>query len=281
MRVGAVEGGGTTFEVAVGSLAEGAVREEERTSIPTREPRETLSAVVAWLARRDVRAVGVASFGPLSLPAGRVLGTPKPGWEGTELRQALAPLGVPVALETDVNAAALAEQRWGAARGQQVAVYLTVGTGVGGGLVVDGEPVHGAMHPEMGHLASAYPDRFTGVCPYHGACIEGLVSGPAIAARTGAEPASLPDEHPVWETVAAHLGELAAAVILTTAAGCVVFGGGVVRGRPFVLRGVEASMRRRLAGYLPWAAEASPIRRAMLERPGLWGAFALATRGTR
>lgn len=281
MRLGAVEGGGTTFEVAVGRLHRGEVREEERAAFPTADPTVTLARVRGWLAPRGVSAVGVACFGPLALPAGRLWATPKAGWDGVDLRAALAPLGVPLAVDTDVNAAALAEHRWGAAQDHDVAAYVTVGTGVGGGLVVRGTPVHGAMHPEMGHLPSPRADDFAGVCPFHGACVEGLVSGPAIAARTGRPPASLSDDHPVWDVVAAHLGELAAVVALTTAAGCLVFGGGVVRARPFLLAGVEAAMRARLAGYLRWASGGSPVRLARLARPGLWGAFALAADATR
>jgi predicted NBD/HSP70 family sugar kinase len=205
---GAVEGGGTKFVCAVG---EGPDRILARTRVETTTPEETLDRVADFFARataagagsgaagRELAAVGVACFGPLELdPAsprfGDLLATPKPGWSGAPVAQALRRrLGVPVAVDTDVNGAALGEWRWGAARDCDPALYLTVGTGIGGGIVLDGRPLHGLLHPEMGHIPlprlswpDGRPDDFPGVCPFHGACFEGLVSGPALAARAGA-----------------------------------------------------------------------------------------------
>ena len=157
----------------------------------------TLRTLADWLAaahrEEPFAALGIASFGPICLdPAsadyGRIINTPKPGWSGADVLGVLAgDLCVPVAIETDVAGAALAEGRWGASQGCPVHVYLTIGTGIGGGIVVDGKPLHGTFHPEMGHVRvrRAAGDPFTGVCPIHGDCLEGLAAGPAIAARVG------------------------------------------------------------------------------------------------
>ena len=181
-----------------------------------------------------------------------------------------------------MNAAALAEYRWGAGIGQSNVCYITIGTGVGGGLVVDGRPVHGAMHPEIGHLRlrRATDDLFPGTCPFHGDCIEGLVSGPALAARMGGDPATTLDDDPRWEPIASDLAELACAILLTTSAQRILVGGGVGMARPFLLPRARAKALTRLAGYLPFFNEASA--EAIIQAPALgseagpMGAIALA-----
>ena len=185
-----IESGGTKFVLAVANEADAIVA---RQTIATRDPETTLAEAAAWFAARGrLRALGIASFGPLSLdPAdpqyGRVLATPKPGWAGFDLVGFLrSRFDVPIALDTDVNGAAVGEHRYGAGKGGGSLAYITVGTGIGGGLVLDGKPVHGAAHPEFGHLfvpRHARDQEFPGTCPHHGACLEGLASGPAIAAR--------------------------------------------------------------------------------------------------
>ena len=160
---------------------------------PDDRPGETLDRIIGYFlgqraAGRDIAALGVASFGPLDLAEGRITTTPKPGWGGTDLVGALRRgLGVPIALDTDVNGAAYGEHRWGAGRGHGTVVYVTVGTGIGGGAIVNGRPLHGLLHPEMGHLhVRRHPDDdFAGSCPFHGDCLEGLASGPAIERRAG------------------------------------------------------------------------------------------------
>ncbi|HJL06269.1 MAG TPA: ROK family protein [Polyangiaceae bacterium LLY-WYZ-15_(1-7)] len=281
MILGAVEGGGTTFELAVAEapIGDAPPRWRARRTLPTTTPAQTLEAAASFLGEQGVEAVGFASFGPLDLGTGRLLRTPKPGWAGLDLRAPFAALG-PVALETDVNAAALAEARWGDALGAPVGdplAYVTVGTGVGGGLVVHGAPLHGRLHPEMGHLGSSAPDDFPGVCPFHGACVEGLASAPAIRARTGADPAALPDDHPVWQRVAAHLGELAGALALVASPEVIVFGGGVMK-RAGLLDGIRARLEARQGAYLP---RLPLLRRPALGEPGLAGALVLAAEAAR
>lgn len=191
----------------------------ERVQVPTGEPSQTLGEVEAILEGWRVRygpiaALGIASFGPVDVRRGssgygRIMSTPKPGWSDTDVAGRLGGrLGVPVGFGTDVEGAALAEGRWGGARGLEDFAYITVGTGVGVGLIAAGRPVRGFGHPELGHIRAVHKpgDDWLGQCPFHGDCLEGLVSGPALAARTGASAEQLAADHPVWESVAFALG---------------------------------------------------------------------------
>lgn len=256
MRVVGIELGGTKVVVAAGTGPDdlSAIRR-----IPTTDPVTTLAAIIHAL--EDLRpfdAIGIASFGPLCLdptdPAGlRITNTPKPAWSQTALVAPLADrFGVPVHLDTDVNGAALGEGRWGAARGMRDFAYITVGTGIGVGLVVNGAAVHGMLHPEAGHLLvrrDPLKDPYAGHCPFHGDCLEGLACGPAIAARVGQPAEQLGDDHPVWPLVGDYIGQLCASLLLITAPRRIILGGGVGQ-RPGVLRAAEQAMRQHLAGYL-------------------------------
>ena len=203
-------------------------------------------------------AIGVASFGPIRLAAdapdrGTILATTKPGWTGADVLGALrADFAGPIGLDTDVNAAAVAECELGAARGCAGAVYLTIGTGVGGGVVVDGRPVHGALHPEIGHLRlrRARGDDFPGTCDFHDDCLEGLVSGPALRRRFGCDPATLPPDDPRWEPARADLAELLTLLVLTLSPERIVIGGGVGLGQPHLWSGAAGRIAERLGGYL-------------------------------
>lgn len=265
----------------------------DRYRIPTDSPDIVLPAIEAWFAETAARhgapvALGIASFGPLALDPcapdhGCLTATPKPGWAGASLLHRFADrLDVPVRLDTDVNGAALAEQRWGAAQGATVVVYVTIGTGVGAGVVIDGRPVHGHAHPEFGHirLRRVTGDDFAGVCPWHGDCLEGLVSGPALAARTGMAGTAITADHPVWNAVAADLGEAMAILILTIAPGCIIIGGGVGMGQLQLLPRIAAATAERLAGYCPEAvarlADGLIRAPALGEDAGPMGAIALA-----
>lgn len=279
--VAAVELGGTKcFAI----MARGATI-LERVRVDTGPPAATLAGLNAVIARWPrPAALGIAAFGPIALDRdrpgwGRMLATPKPGWAGADIAGAFAALDVPVALDTDVNAAALAEGRWGGARGLATHAYVTIGTGVGVGLVVEGRAAHGLLHPELGHarLRRAPGDGFAGVCRWHGDCVEGLASGPAIAARAGM--ARPPPGHPVWEHVAADLAELVALLLLAVAPARIAFGGGVGWGeRAHLLPRVAGAARRRLAGYLP--PDIDPARvvapAGLGEEAGPLGAVALA-----
>lgn len=242
-------------------------REEEiveEVTCPTGGPEETLGALSArlrtWAGEHALSALGIASFGPIRLDPrapgyGRMHATPKPGWSRVPVAEALtAGLECPWQIDTDVNGAALAEYRWGAGRGTTSLCYITIGTGVGGGLVIGGRTVRGAMHPEIGHLRlrRLAGDPFAGSCRFHGDCIEGLISGPALAERLGRGNAQLPDDDPRWEAVASDIAELAGAILLTTSAQRVLIGGGVGLARPALLDRARALLVERQAAYLPF-----------------------------
>ena len=280
-----IEGGGTKFVVGIARSPDEVLATAR---FPTTTPAETLGAVAGWFREQTahhgpVAALGIGSFGPIELdPAssewGHVLNTPKPAWRGADVCGPLATaLGVPIGLDTDVNAAAIAEHRWGAAQGHRVAAYVTVGTGIGGGMIVGGKPVRGVTHPEIGHLpARRHPDDdFPGICPVHGDCIEGLAAGPAIIARWGASLSDLPADHPGREIVAWYLGQLAVTLQAVLEPGRIVFGGGVL-GTPGLLDGIRRHAAAIGAGYYRGRAEEVIVQPGLVDRAGLLGALALA-----
>ena len=284
---GAVEAGGTKFRCGIGTAAGEWLAE---TRIDTTTPEETLSAVVSFFksARMPIAAVGVGSFGPLDLDPsspsfGRITTTPTPGWSGADIPAVLqAALDVPVRLDTDVNAAALGEVRWGAAQGLSVVLYLTIGTGIGGGLVVDGKPIHGLVHPEMGHILipTEAAGAFPGVCPYHGNCFEGLASGPAMAARWGVPAEGLPDGHPGWVVEAEIIAAALHVFVCTISPQRIILGGGVMH-QAGLLDLVRSRLAASLNGYVGSAAiteriDAYIVPPALGDRAGLAGALVLA-----
>jgi fructokinase len=288
--VGGIEAGGTKFVCAVGTGPHD-VRAEVR--VPTTTPAETLGRVLAFFGEQAGRvplaALGVASFGPVDLDPGSstfgfITTTPKPGWRGVDLLGPLRrALGVRLVLDTDVNAAALAEQRWGSGRGLATLAYVTVGTGIGGGVVVNGRPLHGLIHPEIGHARVPHDrawDPFPGICPAHGDCWEGLAAAPAVAARWGRAPATLPDDHPAWALEAHYLALGLANLVLTLSPQRLVLGGGVMaRAQLYPL--VRAGVSDLLAGYLASPALGDGLERYIVppglgERAGLLGALLLA-----
>ena len=290
---GAVEAGGTKFVCAVAHDVDEIVAE---TRVATTTPLETLAGVETFFARAQAElgafhALGIATFGPVDLnpPSptfGRILATPKAGWADTDLVGPLARrFGCPVAIDTDVNAAALAEALHGAGLGCGTVVYVTVGTGIGGGAFIQGRTLRGALHPEMGHIRVTRDERdthFRGVCPFHGDCLEGLASGSAIAARYGVSLDLLPRDHEAFGVVGNYLGQLAANVILVLSAERIVFGGGVMRCHA-LLHEIRAAAARVLNGYGGTPAEGVALGRLIVapglgERSGIAGAIALAKR---
>ena len=234
MRLGALEAGGTKMVCAIGD-ENGNVF--ERMSFPTRMPEETMPGIINYFRERPVEALGISSFGPLNLNKqnpnfGDITTTPKPGWQNYPLLRTLAAaLNVPVGIDTDVNGAALAEARLGAGRGLDSLVYYTIGTGVGGGAVVEGRLLHGLVHPEMGHmlLRPCKDDPAPhGFCPYHDGCLEGMATGVAIEKRWGVPAAQLPPEHIAWDIEAEYLAQMCANTIVILSPKKIVLGGGVM-----------------------------------------------------
>jgi fructokinase len=236
---GAVEAGGTKFVCLIGT-GPGDMREQAR--FPTLSPEVTLRETLDFFRNAGARhgqldAIGIASFGPIDLHLdsptyGYITSTPKPGWANVDIagtiRDALA---VPVGFDTDVNAAALAEWRWGSAQGLDTFIYLTIGTGIGGGGLVNGRLLHGLVHPEMGHVRIPHDldeDPFAGVCPFHGDCLEGLASGPAMTARWLQPAEQLPDDHPGWALEARYLALALVNFICALSPERIVIGGGVM-----------------------------------------------------
>lgn len=284
-----VELGGTK---CVCLLASGPDDIREQVRIETTSPAETLAAIRAVLTRwhedEGLAAIGAASFGPLELNTGAagygcVVNTSKPGWSGTDVLAPLREFGVPIGFDTDVNGAALAEGRWGGARGLDSYAYITVGTGIGVGSVVRGRPVRGLGHSEAGHLRipRLAGETWAGVCPYHGDCVEGLASGPAIEAKAGKAGGRPGPTDPVWDEVVHALGALLHNLVLTTAPQRILIGGGVVGGQAFLLPRLRSTLIHSLNGYGAAPEVVGQIENfltvpALGERAGPLGAVALA-----
>ena len=255
---------------------------------PTTTPQAALEVLTSFIASatpaRSLAGIGIAAFGPLvcderSPDYGRVLSTPKVRWSGSNLRAALAGrFGAPVVIDTDVNAAARAEWQLGAGQGVRYLAYVTVGTGIGGGLVVDGRPLHGALHPEIGHvrLSRRDGDNAHSACPFHASCAEGLTAGPAIARRLGNN-RTLSNEPTVLDLVAGYLGELAASLVLCWSPERIIWGGGVMTTAGLLPR-LRAALEQNLAGYGVGEAASAADFCALpaLADPGLEGALLMA-----
>jgi fructokinase len=276
---GGIETGGTKWECAIGT---GPDDLRATATIPTTTPEETIGRVVAFFEREGpVAAIGIGSFGPIdqkpgSATWGHIMSTPKPGWANTDVGGEIGRrLSVPVAFETDVNAAALGEHRWGAAQGLDTFCYITIGTGIGGGGMTGGRLLHGLAHPEFGHMRIPHDrarDPFEGVCPYHGDCWEGLASGRAIEARWGRPAAELDGDDEVWMLQAHYLALGLVSVICVLSPERLLLGGGVMR-RP----GLLPLVRREVEGLMNGYQETATIRLpALAPRSGVLGAIALA-----
>jgi fructokinase len=277
-----VELGGTK---CVAILARGRDEILERETVPTSSPDNTLGRIAGILSKWQFEALGVASFGPVDLDRrsptyGHITSTPKPGWAGADVLGRVHRAGVPAAFDTDVNGAALAEMRWGTGQGFDDFAYVTVGTGVGVGLIANGLPMRGFAHCELGHIrvARLSGDSFAGSCPYHGDCVEGLAAGPSLVARVGAERVNDfgPDDA-VWDSVAWALAQLCHAIVCAAAPRAIAIGGGVVDKQPHLLERIESKLVDSLNGYVTLPSERPYVRPPALGTDaGPLGAIALA-----
>ena len=291
MLVGGIEAGGTKFVCAVGTGPEDVVAEAR---FPTTTPDETIGRAIAFFREQRARlgpiaAIGIASFGPVdpdpaSPTFGYITSTPKEHWANVDLVGVIrAELDTPIGFDTDVNAAGLGEWQWGAALGIPVLVYLTVGTGIGGGVLIDGQPLHGLIHPELGHIAVPHDladDPYGGRCPFHRDCLEGLASGPAIEERWGRPAGELADDHPAWELEAHYLALAIQNFVCTLSPQRIVIGGGVMK-QTQLYPMIRQKAQSYLNGYVQSPAILDEIDRfivspALGERSGVLGAFALA-----
>lgn len=260
--IAAIEAGGTKFVCAIGT---GPDDLRDITRIATTTPDETLAEVCRWLSvakskHGAFQAIGVGSFGPVDVNPdsetyGYITTTPKPGWQYVDIVNMLkSRYHVPVAFDTDVNAAVLGEYLWGAGQGIDPLVYITVGTGVGGGVLIHGQLLHGLLHPEIGHVMVPPPTNSQAIqaichCPFHKSCVEGYISGAALAVRWGVRADTLPDDHPAWEEVADTMAHLLANITLTLCPKRIILGGGVME-QPNILPLVRGKFAQVLNGYL-------------------------------
>jgi fructokinase len=288
---GGIESGGTKWVCAVGDGPENIYAE---TRFPNTTPGETIGRAIEFFQQQEQQhgrlvAIGIGSFGPVDLRLGSatfgyITTTPKPGWANTDeagpIRRAL---NVPVAFDTDVNTAALGEYRWGAAQGLSDFIYLTIGTGIGGGGMVNGRLLHGLLHPELGHVVVSHDrqvDPYPGFCIYHGDCLEGLASGPALNDRWGQRAETLPEDHPAWQLEAVYLAQALVSFICTLSPQRIIMGGGVM-GSPQLFPLIRRRVQERLNGYIQAreiidGIDSYIVPPALGGRAGVLGAIALA-----
>ena len=288
---GGIEGGGTKFVCAVGTSPDNIFAEQR---FPTTTPQETLTRVVDFFKQQEINfgrlsSIGFACFGPLdpkpdSPTYGQILPTTKPNWTGADvvgmLRSAFV---IPICFDTDVNGAALGESKWGNGQGLDTFIYLTIGTGIGGGAYVEGKLLHGLIHPEMGHIPLPHDrgmDPFEGACPFHGDCFEGLASGVAIEKRWGQRGDSLPADHPAWDLEAEYIASALAAYSYILSPQRIIIGGGVGQ-LPHLLPRVQQRTRDLINGYIQSSLileniESYIVPPGLGNRAGVLGALALA-----
>ncbi|MEW5872380.1 MAG: ROK family protein [Chloroflexota bacterium] len=287
-----IEAGGTKFICAVGSGPEDV---RTQTTFATTTPDETVRKTVEFLRQAQAEAgafeaIGIASFGPVdpnpaSPTYGYITTTPKPGWANFDFRGAIQKVfDLPIQFDTDVNGAALGEWRWGAARDLDTFIYLTIGTGIGGGGMMNGRLMHGLIHPEMGHICLPHDwqaDPFAGFCPFHGDCLEGMAAGPAIEKRWGQRAETLPEGHPAWKLESHYLALGLMTFICTLSPQRIVMGGGVMNS-PGIFPLVRSEVLKLLNGYVqsPTILDAIDeyiVPPALGSRAGVLGAIALAS----
>jgi fructokinase len=289
---GAVEAGGTKFICGIGDAAGNLVVEQR---IETLSPTETLPKVVQFFQEKSkelkltIKSIGIGSFGPLDLNPlspvyGHITSTPKTGWPNTDIPGFLRDqLNCACTIDTDVNAAAYGEYLWGAGRNLGSLVYFTIGTGIGGGAIINGLPIHGLVHPEMGHCIVDHDEKedpFSGVCPYHSDCFEGLANGPSIQARWGIKPEELPSSHPAWDLEARYIARALHSIITILSPQRIILGGGVMQ-QLSLLPMIRLLVKESLNGYVVSDAITSGIDGYIVapvlgKQAGVLGSLALA-----
>ncbi|MGM0216260.1 ROK family protein [Enterococcus sp. AZ109] len=281
MYFGGIEAGGTKFVCAVSDKTQQII---EKISVPTTTPEETLAKVFQFFDQYQLLSMGIGSFGPIGIEPtkdnyGYILATPKPGWAEFDLLGKFKErYQVPIAWTTDVNAAAFGELKKGAARGKKSCIYLTVGTGIGGGVVIDEQIFSGIGHPEMGHMhVKRHPnDEYEGTCPYHKDCLEGVAAGPSLEARTGIKGQDLPADHPIWDMQAYYIGQALMSYVLTLAPEKIVLGGGVMN-QDHLLMKIRQAFVEQMAGYMETPAVSDYIVRwGLPNESGIIGSLLLA-----
>ena len=286
MKLGAIEAGGTKFVVCIGDEFGNVI---ERDSFPTETPEETMANIFKFFDGKDIEALGVGCFGPIdpdlnSPTYGYITTTPKPGWGNFNIMGALKErYDIPMGFDTDVNGAALGEAYFGAAKGLDSALYMTIGTGIGCGAIVEGNLVHGLLHPEMGHMNMIVreDDTYAGKCPFHGTCFEGLAAGPAIEARWGKKGFELPADHPAWDLEAYYIGQALATYVLVISPKKIILGGGVSKQKQMCPL-IHKYLREFLNGYiqkdeiLTDKIDDYIVSPALGDNAGVCGALALA-----
>lgn len=285
MKICGIEAGGTKFVIGIGNEnGEIIVRE----SYPTLTPKETINQCKEFILKHQPDAVGIASFGPINLDRkseeyGYITSTPKPGWANTALVSEIQSIfDGPIGFDTDVNGAALGESIWGKGKDVTSCLYLTIGTGVGGGYVENNQCLHGLLHPEMGHiLIQRHPDdNFEGVCPYHGLCFEGLASGPSIEARYQTSANNLPIDHNAWKIEANYIAQALVNYILILSPKIIVLGGGIMHQThlfPMIRQEVKLLLKNYIQHpYILDCDENYITNPGLGDNSGLLGAFALA-----
>lgn len=284
MRLGALEAGGTKMVCAIGN-EHGEI--EKQSSFPTETPQITLPKLAAFFKENQIEALGIGCFGPVDLNRksptyGCITTTPKLAWQNCAIAGYFRDqLKVPVGFDTDVNGSALGEATWGASRGLENSIYITVGTGIGAGIIVNGKLVHGMLHPEAGHmLLKPHPkETYEGKCPFHKNCLEGMAAGPAIEARWGKKGAELADRDEVWELEAYYIGQALVNYIMVLSPQKIILGGGVMHQKQLMPL-IHQEVKRQLAGYIV-TKELEDIEHyivlpALKDNQGIMGALKLA-----
>jgi len=290
---GGIEGGGTKFNCAVGNRPENIIAGAR---FATTTPAETIGHVIEFFTPyvSQLQGIGLGSFGPFdadpsSATYGYITTTPKPHWGNTNILGMLREkINLPIAVDMDVVVAGLGESQWGASKNDSHSLYLTIGTGIGGGYIVDGKPLRGLVSLEMGHIRLARDtglDPFQGACPYHGDCFEGLAAGPAVEARFGQRGETLPDDHPFWDVEAGYIAQALVNYILSLAPQRIIIGGGVMQ-KDFMFPAVRKKVQELLNGYINHEMLLTRIDEyivppALGVRSGVLGGIALAMRMKR